>query len=109
MKVFISQPMRDKTRDQIFNQRKEIENYLITLFPEEKEITALDSWVENYDEFKTSLWYLGQSISIMAQADIVYLAPGWSKARGCLIEELAAVAYGIPIINGEEIENEIAI
>lgn len=41
------------------------------------------------------LWFLGKSLELLAQADVVYFAPGWADARGCRIEHLCAVEYGI--------------
>ena len=102
MKVFISQPMRGKTEEEIIQQREEVSKYIRKIFNKE-DITILDSFVKLYDKNIPSLWYLGRSIEILSEADIVYLAPGWTKARGCLIEELAAAAYGITIIDGEKI------
>ena len=44
------------------------------------------------------LWYLGESLKLLATADVAYFAKGWEKARGCKIEHTCAVEYGIPTI-----------
>lgn len=44
------------------------------------------------------LEYLGESIKVLAQADIAYFARGWNKARGCRIEYMCAKEYGIDVI-----------
>lgn len=40
------------------------------------------------------LWYLGECIKIMADADVVYFCKDWHKYRGCAIEHECAVRYG---------------
>lgn len=42
-----------------------------------------------------ALEYLGESLKLLAKADIAYFAPGWRDARGCKIEHACADAYGI--------------
>lgn len=45
----------------------------------------------------TPLWYLGESIKKMSEADVVYFATGWAKARGCQIEHECAVKYNLQV------------
>ena len=45
-----------------------------------------------------ALEYLGESLKLLAKADIAYFAPGWNKARGCKIEHQCALEYGIHTI-----------
>ena len=47
------------------------------------------------DTLPSSPLFLGKSLELLAQADVVYFAPGWADARGCRIEHLCAVEYGI--------------
>ena len=42
-----------------------------------------------------ALEYLGESLKLLARADIAYFAPGWNEARGCKIEHVCAEEYGI--------------
>lgn len=37
----------------------------------------------------------------LSQADALYLAPGWSSARGCRIEYEVALSFGMAIIQAE--------
>ena len=94
MKIFISSVMNGKTEDQIISERKEVIDLLKTVEGEEVEI--IDSVLKA--ENKPSLWYLGESIKLMADADLVVFAPGWEKGRGCLIEHECAVKYNIPYL-----------
>lgn len=94
MKIFISSVMNGKTEDQIIMEREEIINLLSTA--EDEEVEIIDSVLKA--ENKPSLWYLGESIKLMADADLVVFAPGWEKGRGCIIEHECASKYGIPIL-----------
>lgn len=92
MKIFLSQSMNGKTDEQIRTERKNIEVYLRYLFRDNIEIidTVLD-----LEEGTHPLVYLGKSIELMADADIVCFMEGWDKSRGCLVEYATAVNYGL--------------
>lgn len=97
IKVFISQPMKDKTDKEIWEERDRAIEQLKTLFQKDKELIILDSFVledvpENSNE---GLWYLSKSISILSESDMAVFLPNWESARGCIIEHLCADAYGI--------------
>ena len=67
-KVFISQPMNGLT---------------------DEEIEFIDSFLQDYPgeiNKHIPVWYLGKSIQLLSQADMIYLGEGWDKARGCKIE-----------------------
>ena len=96
-KVFISQPMRDLTPDEIKANRaqavKEIHDAI-------GDFDLIDSYFEDrppVDCNNTSLWFLGESLKKLAEADIAYFLDGWEMARGCKIEHDCAVAYGINV------------
>ena len=97
MKLFISQPMRDKTDDEIKAERKRIVGEVQKLFPTEK-IEVLDSFFEGVPHDATPLWYLGESIKLLGQADFVYFAKDWEDYRGCGIEYMCAKQYGYEFI-----------
>lgn len=44
------------------------------------------------------LYYLGRAISEMDKCDIAAFAPGYSEARGCLVERTVAELYGLEVI-----------
>lgn len=92
IKVFISQPMRDKTDEQIKAERKRALDEIKALYPNE-EIEMIDSFFDG--EPKTPLWYLGESIKLLGQADIAYFCKDWEKYRGCCIEHECCVRYSI--------------
>ena len=97
-KLFISQPMRDKTEEEIFETRaKAIESAKNKVG---EDIEVIDSYIEDAPEGANGLWFLGKSIELLSEADFMYLAPEWEDYRGCRVERLAAIEYGVEIIQG---------
>lgn len=99
IKLFISQPMRGKTDEDILRERETAIHAAKEISGEDVEV--LDSFFQGADLTKP-LEYLGESIKVLAQADLAYFAPGWRKARGCLIEHECAVQYGVECIECKE-------
>ena len=96
-RLFISQPMRGKTDEQIFLTRaKAVESARNHLG---EEVEVIDSFFQNVPNVEnTGLWCLGESLKLLATADVAYFAKGWAKYRGCKIENLCALLYGITVI-----------
>ena len=93
-KIFISMPMNGKTDEEIVKEFKSIKKRVLELFDG---CQVIDSVFSNFDldnNANTPIHYLGRSIELLADADIVYFAKGWEKARGCLIEYQIAKTYG---------------
>lgn len=97
MKLFISQPMNGKTDDEILKVREEALAFVKDMFKGE-EIELIDSFFQGAPEDAKPLWYLGKSIQLMSEADAVFFASGWEKARGCKIEHECAFEYDKIII-----------
>ena len=98
-KLFISQPMKGLTDEEILKAREEIKTRAEQVIGEQVEL--IDSFVEDYPrEINKSIpvWYLGKSIQFLSQADIAYFGGDWRNARGCKIEYEVANAYGIKTI-----------
>jgi hypothetical protein len=95
-KLFISQPMVDKTDEEIFKERELAIEEARKLLNEDVEI--IDSFCT---EELTPLGYLAYSIKCLANADVAYFAKGWQDYRGCLIENECAVKYGVRTIVSE--------
>lgn len=95
-KLFISQPMRDKSDEEILSEReKAIQAARVEL---QEDVEVIDSYFQGAPADARPLWFLGKSLELLSTADIAYFAPGWEKARGCKIERLCADEYGIPSI-----------
>ena len=94
-KVFISQPMRGLSTEQIKANREQAVEAVIANGCE-----VLDSIFdfEDIENIKNKpLYYLAKSIKLIAEeADAVYFMKGWEQARRCIIEHATCLAYSIP-------------
>lgn len=97
IKVFISQPMRDKTDEQIKTERERAVKEVQSLYPNE-EIEVIKSFFESAPHDATPLWFLGESIKLLGQADFAYFCKDWDKYRGCITENTICNLYEIPHI-----------
>lgn len=95
-KLFISQPMRGKTDEEILAERKKAIESAERNFGEPVEV--IDSFFQNAPADARPLWFLGKSLELLSTADIAYFAKGWEDARGCRIENQCAIEYGIEVI-----------
>lgn len=102
MNVFISQPMRNRSIEEIRAERKSIMNYLNDLFPNDKAVELNSFFTADIQSKNESLRLLGMSIEMLAEADVAVFANHWSISRGCLIEHACAQQYGIKIIDLED-------
>jgi len=103
MKAMISQPMANKTEEQIIQDREhaiqflESQGYDIinTLFTDEwySQENMKERGVENIP-----LCFLAKSLENMSLCSAVYFVNGWENARGCKIEHETAKAYGMTLL-----------
>lgn len=90
-KLFISQPMQGKSIEEIFAEREEAAKKATSFVKRDMEV--IDSYIQDAPEGAKPLWFLGKSLELMSDADVVYFAEGWQKARGCRCEYECARAY----------------
>lgn len=95
-KLFISQPMRGKTDEEILKEREKAVASAEKHLGEKVEV--IDSFFQNAPAEAKPLWFLGKSLELLSTADVAYFAPGWENARGCRIENTCAIEYGITVI-----------
>lgn len=95
-KLFISQPMKDKTDAEILAVREQAIQSAKNLLGEDVEV--IDSFFQDASHDAKPLWFLAKSLELLATADVVYFAKDWEKYRGCRIENTCAVEYGITVI-----------
>lgn len=94
MKVFISQPMRGKTDDEILREREDAILKVHEKFPNEN-VEVIDSFlVDSHKQMKPAEC-LGQSIELLGGADLAVFIGDWRNARGCAIENLVCKEYDI--------------
>ena len=98
-KIFISQPMNGKTNEEIEDER----NYIIDKLRENESVEIIDSFFKDKPYEASPLWYLGESVKLMSEADVVFFCNGWQTARGCQIEHDCALEYGIDTMYEEDL------
>lgn len=97
-KVFISMPMQGLDISEINKKKDEILEELGT--DKYRDVSRFPEGFSLQDEYETpDLVWLGMSLQYMADADCVYFASGWHRARGCRIEHECALRYGVHIIH----------
>ena len=89
-KLFISQPMRGKSDEEILMEREKAIKAAEKLVGEPVEV--IDSFFQNAPADAKPLWFLGKSLELLSNADVAYFAPGWKDARGCIIEHDCAIS-----------------
>lgn len=96
-RLFISQPMRGKTDEEILTER----NNAIAIAKDivKDDVEVIDSFFQSAPVDANPLWFLGKSLELLASADIAYFCNGWQEARGCRIEHECAVEYNIERID----------
>lgn len=99
MKIFISQPMRDKTDEEIKAEKERAIETIKEKYPN-ADIDVLDSFFEKEKAPHDAkpLWFLGKSFEILSSADLAYFVRGWNNYRGCNMEHMACRTYGIEMI-----------
>ena len=94
-KLFISCPMRGRTEENIENSMTRMHKIAELVF--DQELEAIDTYIpdEAPEGVNRKIWYLGESIKRMADADY-FIGIGYSEVfNGCEIEHAVARAYGI--------------
>lgn len=97
MKVFVSVPMNERSTKEIEEDFLRAKIDLKKIYSN-FEVHILDS---NFDygptDFVSNLgiWYLGESLKVLADADIAYFVKGWQYERDCRIEHECCSQYGI--------------
>lgn len=95
-RLFISQPMKGKTDEEILAVREKAVETAEAILGEKVEV--IDSFFQGAPVDATPLWYLAKSLELLSTADVAYFAEDWEKFRGCRIENECAVGYGIDVI-----------
>ena len=94
MKVFISQPMRDKTNEEILKERDRAISRIYEKY-HSVDVEILDTFFKDAPHEAKPLWFLGKSLEILSNADLAYFIGDWRNYRGCLMEHMACIKYNI--------------
>lgn len=96
-KLFISVPMQDRTEAQIRATMEQLHHVAEAIFREELEVIQTYISDDPPVDANQAIWYLGESIKKMADADYFIGIYDEEKAfRGCNIENQVAKLYGVP-------------
>ena len=100
LNIFISQPMNNKSKEEIFIKRKQliekVQNYFQT-----DDLKFMKSYFEIKHSKKLkneSLYFLSKSLKVLSKSDVIIMASGWENSRGCKIEYECARLYDIMVI-----------
>lgn len=102
-KAMISQPMRNKTDEEIMLTRNKAISELKEKGYEVVNTLFTDEWYskENMEErgvVNIPLCFLAKALNNMSLCDAVYFCKDWEKYRGCRIEHEAAKEYDLETI-----------
>ena len=99
VKVFISQPMRGRSQDEIEEERDELFADVACMLAEKGEdCREVPSYLPTVAEQMGELYCLGASIQLLADADVAVFAKGWEKSRRCRVERECAELYGVEVV-----------
>ena len=88
-RLFISQPMRDRTDEEIQAERDRILEEVREKYPDVELIHSFFQGASNLSPIEC----LAEALKRMEGADVIYFAPGWNTARGCTVEHYVAELY----------------
>lgn len=94
-KLFVSVPMKGRTEEKIKASIQEMKK--IAEIYEGEELELIDSYIEDNPpkDSKEAVWYLGESLKKLAQADVfIGINDAWDWNE-CYIESETAKRYGI--------------
>ncbi len=95
-KLFISCPMKGRTEENIRNSINRMHKLAEIIFDQQLEIANLYVPNDAPDSGTRPIWYLGESIKKMSEADY-FIGIDYSKYfKECVIEARVAQAYDIP-------------
>lgn len=106
MLVMISQPMQNRSKEEILKERKEVEDYIRskndTVFV--NTINTVDNIDSDMDKLGIEIdenvkmlpiYLLSYTIKDLSKCDAVIFMPDWENCRACAITHEIAIQYGI--------------
>lgn len=99
VRLFISQPMRGKSDEEIESEREDLIAIAKAVYAGRGEVEVIDSFFKGglnvQASAKAPLYHLSKSLELLATADVAIFAEDWREARGCRIEHECAAEYGV--------------
>lgn len=98
-RLFVSQPMRGKTEDEIIEARDKAIERLSRRLNEGFEVAESYFTEDEPKDVKNSgVYWLGKSLELLSECDLVLFIGDWMSYRGCVVEYDACINYGIEIM-----------
>ena len=102
-KAMISQPMAGKTDEEITATREKAIKILEEKGYEVVNTLFTDEWYSSENMkargvVQIPLCFLAKSLENMSLCHVSYFCEGWNETRGCRIEHMTAIAYGLKVI-----------
>lgn len=96
-KLFVSIPMKGRSEEEIRKSIAKMKNIVEAY--EGEEVELIDSYVKDNppENNNQALWYLGESIKKLSEADIIVTIDDIYSWNGCVVEYEAACRYGIKV------------
>lgn len=96
-KLFVSIPMKGRSEEEIRKSIAKMKNIVEAY--EGEEVELIDSYVKDNppENNNQALWYLGESIKKLSEADIMVTIDDRYSWNGCVVEYEAACRYGIKV------------
>lgn len=94
-KLFVSVPMKGRTEEEIKSSIQKMKK--IAEIYEGEELELIDSYIEDNPpkDTKEAVWYLGESLKKLSQADVFIGIREHYDWSGCHVETVTAQEYGI--------------
>ena len=108
MKIFVSQPMNGKTKEeieQVYQQAAaDIRRRIAPMTNDPIEILSTRNYIlprQLQQGRNERIAYLSHSVQVMSMADVVYFCEGAETSPGCASEHAIAKIYGLTIMRPE--------
>lgn len=97
-RLFVSQPMRSKTQEEIIEARDKAIERLSRRLNEGFEVAESYFTEDEPKDVKSSgVYWLGKSLELLSECDLALFIGDWYDYRGCQIEHQVCENYGIEI------------
>lgn len=100
-KAFISVPMKNRSKEEIENDIAKMKSEAFERFNDVEFINTIVEDKPPYETNNQAIWYLGKSIELLSQCDILICKKSVDNYNGCFIEKEIAKRYGLEVIEVE--------
>lgn len=98
-RLFVSQPTNGKTQDEIIEARDKAIERLSRRLNEGFEVAESYFTEDEPKDVKNSgVYWLGKSLELLSECDLVLFIGDWMSYRGCVVEYDTCINYGIEIM-----------